>query len=415
MKLNEDQANAITAITNFLLSDNQEFSLVGSAGTGKSFVIKYLESQGFKQVKEYAKLLNTGKEFNDRITITATTHKAANLYANADTIHSYIYSGKTVGASILTNLVIVDEASMLNVILYDNIQKYLETNPNTKIIYVSDSYQLPPINENLSPVYSSDIPSYELTSQVRTDKSNAISALAQYLKKCIDTKSKPILFTDDISVMHTDSVELFKHYYIDNKSEDTVSLAYSWEYVSDINKNILQLLGRNTPNIIPGDTLRISKTFSKHLVTDSKIQVVDIINEGSLSLSVDDEVRITLPCKKLTFLDKYGTKYSVINWTDKPKQLYDIIKQTTTDIRVDKFEVTNLTNKVKRAVLHAQLEYAITIHASQGSTYDNVFIDLDSFNKCYDLDMALRLLYVAVTRAKNKVIFFGELPYRFRG
>jgi len=53
--------------------------------------------------------------------------------------------------------------------------------------------------------------------------------------------------------------------------------------------------------------------------------------------------------------------------------------------------------------------YACTINKSQGSTYDQVFIDLDDVKKCNNANTIARMLYVAVSRARDKVIFTGDL------
>lgn len=49
--------------------------------------------------------------------------------------------------------------------------------------------------------------------------------------------------------------------------------------------------------------------------------------------------------------------------------------------------------------------HALTVHKSQGSTYETVFIDTKDLGKCADKDytMYLKLLYVAISRASSKV------------
>ncbi len=68
---------------------------------------------------------------------------------------------------------------------------------------------------------------------------------------------------------------------------------------------------------------------------------------------------------------------------------------------------------VKNTYMVLRLPHACTIHKSQGSTYENVYIDLDSFKACKDRETLARLLYVAVSRAKNHVYFHGSLPKGF--
>lgn len=53
--------------------------------------------------------------------------------------------------------------------------------------------------------------------------------------------------------------------------------------------------------------------------------------------------------------------------------------------------------------------YASTVNKSQGSTYDTVYIDLNDIGKCRDKDQVRRMLYVAVSRARHKVVFTGDI------
>ena len=67
---------------------------------------------------------------------------------------------------------------------------------------------------------------------------------------------------------------------------------------------------------------------------------------------------------------------------------------------------------------HLQTAYAITVHKSQGSEYDNLALILPSLNRASGVDAAeLRsigelinreMLYTALTRAKKSVLILGE-------
>jgi ATP-dependent exoDNAse (exonuclease V) alpha subunit len=56
--------------------------------------------------------------------------------------------------------------------------------------------------------------------------------------------------------------------------------------------------------------------------------------------------------------------------------------------------------------------HASTVHKSQGSTYQTVYVDLTDIGRNTRRDVLLRLLYVALTRAKGDVVVTGELPSR---
>ena len=57
----------------------------------------------------------------------------------------------------------------------------------------------------------------------------------------------------------------------------------------------------------------------------------------------------------------------------------------------------------KNNVLDIRDIYASTVHSAQGSTYNNVYIDLKDLFICTKKEELARLLYVAVSRAKNNI------------
>jgi superfamily I DNA/RNA helicase len=69
--------------------------------------------------------------------------------------------------------------------------------------------------------------------------------------------------------------------------------------------------------------------------------------------------------------------------------------------------------ELKNKVGDLRAIHACTVHKSQGSTYDNVFIDLDSIGRNNKANEVARLLYVAITRASNMVYLYGSLPSRY--
>ena len=70
------------------------------------------------------------------------------------------------------------------------------------------------------------------------------------------------------------------------------------------------------------------------------------------------------------------------------------------------YEISNQTLDLRKVE-------ASTVHKAQGSTLDTVFIDLDDISKCTQKQLTAKLLYVAASRARKKIIFFGELAKRY--
>jgi hypothetical protein len=60
--------------------------------------------------------------------------------------------------------------------------------------------------------------------------------------------------------------------------------------------------------------------------------------------------------------------------------------------------------KLKAKYVDIKYAYAYTIHKTQGTTVQEIYINLkDISNNVYDQELLHRLIYVAVTRAKTKV------------
>ena len=70
---------------------------------------------------------------------------------------------------------------------------------------------------------------------------------------------------------------------------------------------------------------------------------------------------------------------------------------------------------VKDTFLDLRPKDASTVHKAQGSTYETVYIDLGDLSTCRIPDMAARLLYVAFTRASNRIVLYGKLKEKFGG
>jgi len=161
--LSEDQESAVEKIFSWIESTEQSLTVGGFAGTGKTTIISHLL-----------------KELRGEIAICAFTGKAASVLRNkgvpATTMHKLIYIPKVACAScgltqnsstikkdskcdrckssnlkrswsrvpgIAADLVIVDEASMLNADLVSDIESLAK-----KILYVGDHGQLEPIGKD---------------------------------------------------------------------------------------------------------------------------------------------------------------------------------------------------------------------------------------------------------------------------
>ncbi|MDE4942882.1 AAA family ATPase, partial [Francisella tularensis] len=59
-------------------------------------------------------------------------------------------------------LIIIDEASMINTVLFELIDSEINRSLITKVLFLGDQAQLPPIGDQLSPIFTLEN-SYQLT------------------------------------------------------------------------------------------------------------------------------------------------------------------------------------------------------------------------------------------------------------
>ncbi|MBW8034618.1 MAG: AAA family ATPase [Planctomycetes bacterium] len=139
-------------IVESLLAGNHLF-LTGSAGTGKTYMIKNIAREISKRYKEVVLAATTGigacqirevtgLRLSSYIKGLGTLHSAAILpISDMPDTPDRIEAGKE--RLINTSVVIIDEISMLDSLTFDRFMERLQ--PNTGILAVGDFFQLPPV------------------------------------------------------------------------------------------------------------------------------------------------------------------------------------------------------------------------------------------------------------------------------
>jgi ATP-dependent exoDNAse (exonuclease V) alpha subunit len=180
-----DQLNAIRRLDQFLSNDSDVFILEGYAGTGKTTLLKGVVDYLNATERKYQLMAPTGraaKVIHQKTGHTASTvHKG--IYSFED-LEEYQSTDSTNNASfryyfklrnnvnVFEHVFIVDEASMLSnnlseaeffrfgsgYLLRDLITfSRIQTNSaKTKIIFIGDSAQLPPVGMNFSPALNEE-------------------------------------------------------------------------------------------------------------------------------------------------------------------------------------------------------------------------------------------------------------------
>ena len=419
MQVNEEQRKAGDKFLDFMLSDRKYFHIFGTAGTGKSYLVKYLKNEIFPKLETANKLL--GKNlFHYDVYFTATTHKAcaeleAKIKSETRTIYSMFslvvnndyFSGETYlssNSSLIYKdaLIFIDECSMLS----DDVLDIIDARTvDSKIVFIGDPWQLPPVKGKTSWPKKESETVCILTQQMRS-KNADLQTLVEELKNNVISHRPVHLCCSSPSFYRLDSRTMQENLACDFRRRlNCKILSFTNKLCMEYQEWLNNKLGRTS--IYSANTV---------LLANNAIQD---FSESQIIVYPDMEVSIAA-YERMPNKDRYPflTRDVTIGPICRNGVWRCIVAENPLDrlFWMKKYAKEKNWGKyfqIKDHVLDLRYGDAITIHKAQGSTYDTVYLDLDSFSTCPSLDMAMRLLYVAVSRAREKVILYGDLPTRF--
>ena len=426
IELSPSQDGACDAFQDFLSDQNQkEFLLCGFAGSGKTFLVKYLV-QLARDEHEMSRLIHPTAPAMT-FYFTATTNKAAKVLSDAmeeraTTIHQalgltvrqdyktgqqYLEKNKDRGVDLNYSTLIVDEASMVNRELLRYIQKAAYGVPTCKILYVGDKYQLPPVKENTCPIFEGTGNRHFLTDIQRQAANSPIISFAH--------KYREIMDNPDLSWPDTphDGTHVF-HYTNGKQWEDKIRQ----EYLSDHHPDDLRVLAWSNARVIQYNQFIRTQlghtehfTIGENMLSNNPILFNDrvaIPTDGLVTIDDVEEDEVGGIEGHLLRVSNYGTNSSMKifqprNWKRARQMQAKLAKAKKWP---EFFRIKNEWGDFRPA--HAQ-----TVHKSQGSTYRKVFIDVEDVAKNNKWHEVARLMYVAVTRPSHEVHMFGHLQERY--
>lgn len=382
IKYNDRQREAIIKAL-----ENNILIITGGPGTGKTSIIKAIVNI-YKNINKF-----TDQDLIRNIALLAPTGRASKRLSEstllpASTIHRFLKWNKENNTFNIneynpdySHLVIIDEVSMIDVSLMDNLFKGL-TN-NIKLVLVGDHNQLPSVGPglllkdliesevvdtvHLDVLYRQKENSYipVLANEIRTDNlgdflttkddytflscsgSSIIPNLTKICKQIIDKgydyKRFQVMAPMYAGVNGIDNLNKELQKIFNPESKDKKEVKYG-DIIYRVNDKVLQLVNDPDNNVFNGD-----------------IGVIDSIKSGIQTKSGKVEVVIDF------------------------------------DGNLVNYQVKDLGN-----IKHG---FIISIHKSQGSEFDLVVIPI-----CHSYKRMLyrKLIYTAITRAKKKLIIIGE-------
>jgi exodeoxyribonuclease V alpha subunit len=420
------------------------FILCGFAGSGKSTISKAILDL----------LVESGKYQREMIICTALSGMASDRIRktsgyNAMTIQSLLVKNQISKSDNLPyDVVLIDETSMVNSELLFRVLKAIAS--TTKVILVGDKAQLPPIGAGnpFGDLIDLEVaPSVMLTKIYRQSEEKVITLFANQIREAKVPDNYQSKYDDFFFL----NVSIPNFYYLRslvNRGE--MSQEEYREYREANSKSILNTIKKSANKIKPklesyldsGDKLKYLLNFQVITPMRGGSLGTDIINETlqeTLNPQNDLDKMIELSRAKFHLKDKVvhtknidldvlieddfkyidpkeGQKLEKIESKEKlffKKRIYNGMIGMILKINfAEEYIYVHYPNEqvvveysYEEATDLLQLAYALTIHKTQGSEYENVVIPI-SFTHYNMLNN--KLLYTAITRAKEKVVLIGE-------
>jgi exodeoxyribonuclease V alpha subunit len=369
--------------------------ITGGPGTGKTTIINTI-----MKVFEFSKLSTA---------IAAPTGRAAKRIAEttgyqASTIHrllEYYYSegdnsmtfGKNSENQLAYDCVIIDEASMVDILLMNGLLNAIK--PGTRLVIVGDKDQLPSVGPGnvLRDILDSEfIHAVKLTEIFRQAKESLIVVNAHRIYKgeypYCNEKDKDFFLlkrkteNDVLDTIIDLCQERLPNYYEDIQSGKDIQILTPVRKgklgTINLNKELQKILNPESPK-------KMEKKMADR-VFRVEDKVMQIRNNYQIEWRRQDDLQ-----------KGQGVFNGDIGFIDSIDNEFNQITVVYEDVKFVKYEFSQLDE--------LELAYAVTVHKSQGSEFPVIVMPLFWFPPM----LATRnLLYTAVTRAKNGVVLVGS-------
>lgn len=460
--LTEDQRVAFNAVkTRLFEQDCRVFSLLGYAGTGKTWLIGHI-------VKEFIESFRQKNGVNPVIACAAPTNKAVKVMRESNflspshstaflTIHSYLGIKPMVDVDTgvetfspdpnvepkVSDLLVIDESSMLSSALTELV---LEKMLRTMILFVGDPAQLPPVNEDMSPALRQEDVAV-LTQIVR--HGGKICETVTALRNALINRAPipaPIVGVDEgstngVFVNRRDEwianlKAAFASDEFKQNSNFARGIAWTNRAVDYGNKLIHQhLYGADAPTFVVGQTLVanspvildhniiIANTSDEMRITSAELMEPCDYSAGAKfwRLSVELDNRAFKPAtssgmskatkqqlfEQIRSMSDCAVKVLVVDPAD--RHLYDKklqkMKQEAiaASNSVDKGSKWRSYYRERERFADLQHNYWTTAHKAQGSTFNRAFVATTDMFHNKDMAELIRLLYTSYTRASEQL------------
>ena len=357
---------------------NNFYIITGGPGTGKTTIIKAIVDILIKSSditkKDIALLAPTGR---------SAKRISESVLESSYTIHKFLRWNKeseTFGIDEYNKapekVIIVDEASMIDIFLFSSLLKGIRI--NAKLLLIGDANQLPSIGPGdiLNDLLKIDgIKSKTLSKIYRVKDGSYITYLANDIKNIKEFESFDNHYSDFKFIESSDEDIMSYLTEICNKIKEKNIKIDNFQVLAPMYKGLngIDNLNKLMAEIFNGEEEKYQIGDTYYRVGDKVIQLVNDVENNVFNGDIGYIKRIDSIDRKLVITIDFMGNLVIYKSGE-----------------FDRFT----------------LAYAISIHKSQGSEYDNVVVILaKSFKRMF----YNKLIYTAVTRAKSSLIIIGSI------
>lgn len=443
--LTEQQEVAVGKMVEFASLDERMFLLLGYAGTGKSTCIwSWCEKIRSSKRAFIAFSAPTNKAVNVLKKISpishssrihfSTIHQILGLTSQIDNEGNETFKPQRSYGSTCSfpayDFIVIDEASMINAEMWKLLQEAMQRYRDVKIIFMGDSAQLPPVNEDVSPVFTEVKNSFCLTQVIRFVAEKPVGTLVNAARSLLvdATNSPPIISAIEAIAVSGCGKEPLSGcvYSLDSEEWLQTAIAYFKTPEASQNPDYIRCIAWTNRAVSYLNSVIRSAVYGEEsqqpfLVEERLVASKPVFVDDALAIQTSTELEVVsvretiyndYAAYRLRLSDPDSSQsYTVYVIKSEEQEKWqarcELMRRQAASATINRKELWKSYYQHLRLSAPLDYCYAMTAHKSQGSTFENVFISYRDICRNPRLYERYKCLYVAFSRASKSIFLCG--------
>lgn len=431
--LNEEQRELTLRLEKHIESKKGIFLVLGAGGVGKTYTIcqmdfDFLFLAPTHKAKNVLALGLKEKGLKNPECITVARFLGFDKYKDENDNDVKVYKGVDPSKIKNNRPIVVDEVSLISKNELDLLYELSKENP---IIFLGDWLQIPPVSktkeeikslytnngfllsQSFNPKYRKD--KFVLTIQNRqnTDSAifNLINSFRFKMKNKINYQSL-LKFVNNKDILCFDLYsEDFKNFVKENNS---VAISYTNKTADYLNYFLGKIYAGvdryYLKDIYDNETVMFKEYYfdgTKRAYTQTPLEIKDRENKTEEIYFNNDLIyKGVFEFINGFRMEKKEANFALNDYCKNKRRSYSYLKPTEKKKKL--IELNNFADKTRTSFAKTMKANGITSHKAQGSTYENIIIPLNDFIYWGENYKQMnQILYVALSRAKKRIIFIN--------